>query len=64
MLNPDPYRMAPPMLELFILCKTLGQLPYEGGIMQQPNKIIEAFLIIIEALSQKNAIDPSRQHWM
>jgi hypothetical protein len=36
----------PPLLITWKLCKRYNSLPYAGGILQQPAKIMDAFLII------------------
>jgi hypothetical protein len=42
-------------LELYLMCKEFNCLPYEGGFLDQPAKIAEAFGLIKRTIAQYQA---------
>ena len=49
--------MALAYFNIYALSKELGSLPCSGGIFSQPNRLIEAFRLIMSAINEKNEID-------
>lgn len=42
----------PPLLNTYLLCKRYNALPYSGGVLDQPSKIMDGFFIIDNTISE------------
>jgi hypothetical protein len=50
MMNNRPFQNE--YLELYTMCKEFHTLPYEGGVLDQPAKIMSAFYIVSNTINQ------------
>ncbi len=41
------------LIELYSVCKEFGVLPYPGGVLNQPNDIMEGLMMVMAAVNEK-----------